>query len=167
MSKVEIFAGGSIENAFKENGVDAAMTYKFCGNGCREDFTVWEIEETDMKRLAAIDDGGWPDHWGWWWHASGSNMGAPNAEYVINRHTLLAWDDDRTNWCSGCTATDCEGTDEDLDECYSRREFPDLLTYFSGEIGATRPRNVAALAMDMAKYNNMSMAELFKLTLPQ
>lgn len=163
MSKVEILADGSIENAFKENGIDATMTYKFCGNGCREDFTVWEIEETDMKRLAAIDAEDWPDHWGWWWHASGSNMGAPNAEYVINGHTLLAWDDNRANWCSGCA--DCEGTDEDLNECYGRRDSPDLLTYFCDEIGATQPRNIAALAADMAKYNNMTMAKLFGLTM--
>ena len=43
-----------------------------------------------------------------------------------------------------------------------RRKYHDLLTYFCDALGASQPKNVCALAVDMAKYNGMSMAELFQ-----
>ena len=38
-----------------------------------------------------------------------------------------------------------------------------LLDYMNKVIGASQPRNVCALAVDLARANGMSMSELFKI----
>lgn len=44
---------------------------------------------------------------------------------------------------------------------YCRTRYESLLEYLCENIGASQPRNVCALAVDLAKYNNMTMGELF------
>ena len=42
-------------------------------------------------------------------------------------------------------------------------EYDTLLDYMCDEIGASQPRNVCALAVDLARANGISMAELFSI----
>ena len=42
------------------------------------------------------------------------------------------------------------------------REYKNLSEYLTEELGASQPRNVCALAVDLAKANGMSMAKLFE-----
>ena len=42
------------------------------------------------------------------------------------------------------------------------REYKNLSEYLCEEIGASSPKNVCALAVDLAKANGMTMAKLFK-----
>ena len=42
-------------------------------------------------------------------------------------------------------------------------EYKDLLEYFCEELGASTEKNVCALAVDLAKYNGLTLSELFKI----
>lgn len=45
---------------------------------------------------------------------------------------------------------------------YGNFQYAKLTDYLSYELGVSQPRNVCACCMDLAKYNNMTMTELFK-----
>lgn len=83
----------------------------------------------------------------WWRSSEGSNLGVPDTKIYINGYELLGWAGE--SW---------EDEDEDDEfEIYSNS----LSDYFCDVIGASQPKNVCALAVDLAKYNNMTMGELF------
>ena len=84
----------------------------------------------------------------WWGSAEGSVLWEPMAKSIVNGESLVCWDDDYYL------------PDEYEEEpC---KEFESLSEYLCNEVGASLPRNVCACAMDLAKYNNMTMAELFE-----
>ena len=81
--------------------------------------------------------------------------------YVINGEKLMAWDGlQRKEWCRDCS--DCAGTEKDKDECFHDHQYPDILIYLCDEIGASTERNVCACMIDLARQNNLTLAELFK-----
>ena len=81
--------------------------------------------------------------------------------YVINGEKLMAWDGlQRKEWCRDCS--DCAGTEKDKDECFHDHQYPDILIYLCDEIGASTERNVCACTIDLARQNNLTLAELFK-----
>ena len=160
---VEILAGGGIETAFKELGIEAKCTYKSPKTTYYE---VWEIAEDDRMLMEYTPS--WPDRYGWWVYADGSNLGDPNAELTINNQKLLAWCDE---WRVEDLKTDWERETKDEKEAYDfdfekykedwLMNYHDLLEYFSNHIGASTASNVFALANDLAKANHMSVAQLF------
>lgn len=130
--KIEILCGGNIENAFKELEVDFNTTYS------GELYKVCEIDKKDLKVMENYE-GEWPDSWGFWRSATGSNMGTPYSFMTINGNEIICWESDD----------------------HYNDEYDTLLGYMSEEIGASQPRNVCALAVDLARANGISMAELF------
>lgn len=132
--KVEILCGGNIENAFKELGVDFNTTYS------GKLYKVCEVDKKDVKVMENYE-GEWPVSWGFWRFATGSNMGTPYSFMTINGHDLICWESD----------TNCKDS------------YDTLLDYMSEAIGVSQPRNVCALAVDLARANGMSMSELFKI----
>ena len=133
--KIEILAGGSIEKAFKELNIPMTVTYS------GEQYKVCEIEKSDFKTIADISEDEWKSNWGWWRSAKGSNMGTPYNFIKINGRDIICWEGD--GHCSD--------------------EYNTLLDYMNKAIGASQPRNVCALAVDLARANGMSMSELFKI----
>lgn len=83
----------------------------------------------------------------WWRSAEGSNLGTPDTKVYINGHELLGWAGEP--W-------DDEDEDDEF-EIYASS----LSDYLCDVIGASQPKNVCALAVDLARYNNMTMGELF------
>jgi hypothetical protein len=84
-------------------------------------------------------------------------MGIVNKRYSINHHYINAWD--------GAGREDQEEENKSLsldDRWVEPRKYHDLLEYFCEEIGASTEKKVTALAIDLAKQNNMKMSELFK-----
>lgn len=173
METVEILAGAEFSNAVKTLGLASAKcTYHYQPepDSCREDYQVWLLSKEDFDSLCAVEDDDWKEDWGWWRHALGSNMGPVYSEYVINSKKIVAWDGVRRvcyfeDFCRDCSdyATGvCSGTEEDRLDCYHGREYEDLFRYFCDEIGASTERNVCALAIDLARQNNMTLAELLK-----
>ena len=66
----------------------------------------------------------------------------PDVEFEVNGETLIGWDS----------------------PIYSSKighKYKSLSDYLCNCVGASQPRNVCACAMDLAKYNDMTMGELF------
>lgn len=162
----EILGGGGLYKAFRELGIKATRTYK--GND-KPYYQVWELSKDDLKKLEVTFD--WKDEWGWWRYAKGSNMGTPFDFFVVNGKELIAWEDTykyqdlMDNW-------EDESDEEKEAYHYSFKEYEQamhphkydkLTTYMCDELGASQPRNVCALAVDLARANGLTMAKLFEL----
>ena len=83
----------------------------------------------------------------WWRSTEGSNLGAPYTKVYVNGHEMIGWADEPWE----------DEDEEDEFEIYASN----LSDYLCDVVGASQPKNVCALAVDLAKYNNMTMAELF------
>ena len=96
---IEILAGGGIETAFKELGIEAKCTYNQTKT---PHYEVWEIAEDDMFMMDLVSN--WPQRYGWWTYSEGSNMGGVNHDITINGKPITAWmrdglmDDLRRDW---------------------------------------------------------------------
>lgn len=160
---VEILGGNGLHSAFKALGIHANQTY--CGND-KPYYEVWELHKNDLKTLENIS--WWKDEWGWWRYAKGSNMGTPFSFFVVNGKELIAWDglhrdDLRHNWNNEPdeerAAYHYSFDEYEKDRC--PRVYENLTTYMCEEIGASTEKNVCALAVDLARANGMTMAQLF------
>lgn len=159
----EILAQGLAE-FFTNSGLSGCCTYK------GEMYEVWEVSDAvfyDMNNMSEEKfESLCPD--GMWRYSTGSIFGVPGKEYIINDKPLKAWDDRRERYiredCNDCVDKQqgfCMETENDYNECFGERKYRGLLEYLCEEIGASQPRNVCALAMDLARANNMKMGELF------
>lgn len=163
---VEILGGGALYKAFRELDIDATRTYK---GKERPHYQVWELSKDDLKKLEYAAE--WKDEWGWWRYAKGSNQGTPFDIFTVNGKELIAWEasyrrqDLMDNWNN-------ESDEEKAAYHYSFREYEkvmhphtydNLTTYMCDELGASQPRNVCALAVDLARANGLTMARLFEI----
>ncbi len=142
---VEVLAE-SLEQAVIDLKLKAVKTFD------SKEYQVWEIEEDDFERICNIKENEWKKEWGMWRYALGSNMACTIPKrYNINRKHIKAFD--------GMNRSD---SDSGFDDGYHPRRYSDLLEYLSKEIGASQPRNVCAICVDLAKINGIKMSELFK-----
>ena len=139
----EILAYG-LQSLFINTDLSCRCTYK----GKR--YEVWEIPDKDFKTMSDMTDEEFEDVCpdGWWRYSDGSVLGKPKANVCINGEYLVGWDDDYYL------------PDEYEDEPI--KHFESLSDYLCDCVGASTEKNVCACAVDLAKYNNMTMAELFK-----
>jgi hypothetical protein len=153
LNMVEIL-GGNLEKVLRELNIVAVKTYE--GITHLDNRTqVWELDNEDFEKLCKVPDDEWKDDYGWFRHAEGSNMGVVNRRYNINNHYIIAWD--------GAGREDHEEENKKLpvdDRYIEPRKYFDLFEYFCEEIGASTGKNVTALAIDLAKQNNMKLSEL-------
>ena len=160
--KIEILCGGNIEKAFKE--LDIPMTVTYSG----EQYKVCEIEKSDLKIISEISESEWKPDWGWWRFAKGSNMGTPYEFFVVNGQMLIGWisfrrEDLYNDWEAEDNAEKAayHYSFKEYEEDIMPREYNSLSQYLCEELGASQPRNICALAIDLAKANGMTMAKLF------
>ncbi|BCC54934.1 hypothetical protein BCJMU07_4284 [Bacillus cereus] len=143
----EILVQGNITEDLKRLGVNATRTY---GDETTS-YQVYEVSDEDFKILSDdaskrdTDDGHW-ESGGWRW-CEGSNQGKPNDILLVNNKDLHCW---------------AEPVEDDQEEKPYFNEYIHLLEYLEMEKGCSSFKNVCALAKDLAKYNNMTMAELFR-----
>ena len=138
--------------------------------GYWQNFGVYKIFEQDFPKLCDIPDEEFEKQFpnSWWRYAEGSNMGTPNCEFIINGCQIDAWQnewyvDDLVNEYNRLTPDEqleYDGVEDYIAENYTY-EYPNLLDYLCNELGVSTEKNVCALATDLAKYNEMSMAQLF------
>lgn len=131
----EILAGAGIQNAFKELGIKAKRTYK---SSHEPFYEVWELDKKDLKVLDETSE--WLDSWGWWRSAKGSNLGTAADFLTVNGQFMIGWESRSGN-----------------------DTYDTLLEYFCDGIGASQPGNIIALAVDLARANGKSVANLFKI----
>lgn len=142
---VEILAE-SLEQAVIDLKLKAVKTFD------SKEYQVWEIEEDDFERICSMKEKEWEYEWGMWRFAVGSNISCnPVHRYNINGKYIRAYDGDRR-------------TDVEPDDIWwiPPRKYTGLLEYISEEFGASQPRNVCAICVDLAKLNGIKMSELFK-----
>lgn len=119
---------------------DAEITY------AGERYEVWKVSDELYKRICDMSEEKFVELAGenaWWRSSEGSNLGYPDAEFEVNSENLTGWDS----------------------PIYSSKignRYENLSDYLCNCIGASQPRNVCACTMDLAKYNDMTMGELFE-----
>lgn len=150
---------------FANSGIEGNCTYS------GELYEVWELSDKDFETMSNMSEEEFeklcPN--GMWRSADGSNQVFPNEKYLINGKEVIAWDGYRrceyyNDYCKDCEDRIdemCEASDEDIETCCGERKYDTLTNYFCDEIGASQPGNVCALAVYLAKRNNITMGELF------
>lgn len=137
--------GNNLEQFFNSE-IIGKRTYK--GN----EYEVWEVSDETFDVMCDMTEEEFVNLSGenaWWRSAEGSNLGAPNTKVHINDYELLGWIDELWEYS--------EEEDEEDFEIYASS----LSNYLGDVIGVSQPRNVCAIAVDLARYNNMTMGELF------
>lgn len=126
---------------------DAEITY------ANDRYEVWNISdelfermchmtEKEFVKLSGRDDA-------WWRSADGSNLNwHEKGKFIVNNKTMIGWKN--KPW---------QDDDKEYDNCTN---YTDLSEYLCEHVGASLPRNVVACTMDLAKYNDMTLGELFK-----
>lgn len=130
----EILAGGGIENAFNDLGIEATMTYK---SNNEPYYEVWELNKKDLKILEEPFE--WPNEYGWYRHAKGSNMGVPYEFFTVNGEFMIGWET-------------FDGTDT----------YNSLMDYFHSGLNISTETNICAMAVDLARANGKTLATLFE-----
>lgn len=161
--------GERMHNVFAAVGVNPKETFK--GRiGYWNEFTVWEITDEDFEALCNMSDRDFKKHsqdLAWWRYAEGSNQDEPNHEFIINGEKITAWydedrDEDLAEDFENENEVDKEGGLEAYIATWHTTTYDKLIDYLNSELGASTERNVCALAVDLAAYNNITMSELFR-----
>lgn len=143
----EILVQGNITEDLNRLGVQATRTY---GDESTS-YQVYEVSNEDFKKLSedakirGVNDGNWRNC-GWRW-CEGSNQGVPDTKLLVNGKELICW---------------AEPVKDDEEEEPYFNYYSHLLEYLCEEKGCSAFKNVCALTKDLARYNEMTMAELFQ-----
>lgn len=116
---------------------DAEITY------AGERYEVWEVSDDLHKKMCDMSEEEFVELAGedaWWRSSTGSVLGVPDTEFEVNGEYLLGWN----RWER------------------EQKNYSNLSEYLCECVGASTGKNVCACAMDLAKYNDMSMAALFQ-----
>ena len=129
----EILASG-LAIALHELGVDARQTYKMDHEPYYE---IWDINKKNLKVLEEAEE--WPDTYGFWRFAKGSNLGTPANFFTVNGQFMIGWET-------------LDGNDT----------YDSLMDYFHKGMSVGMESNIIALAVDLARANGKTVAQLFK-----
>lgn len=129
----EILAGG-LAIALHELGVDARQTYKMDHEPYYE---IWDINKKNLRALEEAEE--WEDTWGWWRYAKGSNLGTPASFFTVNGQFMIGWET-------------VDGNDT----------YDTLMDYFHKGLSVDMESNIIALAVDLARVNGKTVAQLFQ-----
>ena len=109
-------------------------------------YEVWEVSDELFVKICDMSEEefvGIAGEDAWWRQSYGSNLGYPDAEFEVNGKNLTGWDSPIYDGKIG-------------------NKYENLSDYLCNCIGVSQPRNVCACAVDLAKYNDITMGELFE-----
>ena len=160
---IEILGGDGIEYTFDDLNIKAKRTYE------SHYYEVWEMPEEEFKKLIAVTEEEWQDNYGWYRYADGSIMGPADTVFMVNKREMFAWDGIKRLYLSD----EWKNEDEvektafyhsftEYERFHMPRKYHKLTEYLLKEHGVSTEKNVCALAVDLAKANKMTLAELFK-----
>lgn len=161
----EVLAGDGFCNFVEDLKINAKLTYK------GDAYEVWEMPDEVFSWIilnvsADYSDNlnFWKSKWGWWRYSFGSvleddNPFYPEHDFTIRGKTMKGYYSlDKYLSYVKDMYEDGEEIEED-DPCYYT--YSCLTEYLEMEIGVTSEHNVCAVAISLAKINNMTLAELF------
>lgn len=153
---IEILAGEGFCEAVKALGITAEKKHE------DERYEVWEVDQAGFDRLCGISDDDWKESWGWWRHCTGSNISDyPTHKFVVNGKKMVGYFD--LYRLKNFLEDQKEEAKEDrlTKKDYFDMPYRSLTEYLEHQFGASTEKNVCAIAVDLAKLNGVSMAELF------
>lgn len=100
---------------------------------------ICDYSEDEFVKLAGED--------AWWQSSTVSILCKPTSRAIVNGKYLICWDD---NYYLP--------NEYEEESC---KKYDSLTEYLCNMVGASLHKNVVACAMDLAKYNNMSLGDLF------
>lgn len=181
---IEFVGSKEILNFAKEEGFKTIrMTFEDNNpKRNREYFNVFEISEEEFSEMCNYEDGNsihvveeecpvWKDSWGWWRYSKGCNLENKEPTMIgkINNNVLTIWyNENKMHDDVECYYV---GESDEVNEEYydgwklDHSEYLDLFNYCIEMWGCSTERNVTAIAIGLAKLNNMSLADLFKLSI--
>lgn len=109
-------------------------------------YEVWKVSDELFGKICNMSEEEFLELAGedaWWRQSYGSNLGYPDAKFKVNSKNLIGWD-------------------SPIYDSKIGKKYDDLSDYLCDCIGVSQPRNVCACAVDLAKYNDMTMGELFE-----
>lgn len=146
---VEILGNNLVDffNVIDNNYNSAEITYS------GDKYEVWEVSDELFKRMCDMSEEEFVDLAGedaWWRQSDGSVLGYPDEIMLINGKELKCWDREDSLYGIYVSAGN------------NMKKYENLSDYLCNCIGVSQPRNVCACAMDLARYNDMTMGELFE-----
>jgi hypothetical protein len=136
----EILTFGDCSKEFKRLGINPQYTWS--GQWNKDgNITVIKITKNEFNILCDENEseikGVWKDcAWRWF---EGCILGKPSIQFIINDKEIMAWDIRKNN----------------------KFKYDNLLEYLDDQLGALNCDDTCALTMDLARYNNMTLTELF------
>ena len=119
-----------------------------------KDYEVWSVSDVIFEEMCNMEEEKFVSIAGedaWWRSSEGSVLWyLQTGEVSINGRNVIAWIE------NGLRSDGSIGI-------HFNMKFSSLTEYLCDFIGASLPKNICACAMDLAKYNNMSMGKLFEL----
>lgn len=109
-------------------------------------YEVWGVSDKLFKKMCDMTEEQFVELAGedaWWRSSDGSNLWAEDIiEFEVNGKEMVGWD-------------------SPIYESKKGHKYENLSEYLCECIGVSQPKNVCACAMDLAKFNGMTMGELF------
>ena len=185
----QILTGKDFRKAVKAIPLKSAILYY---SSKERDYCVWEISDEDFKRLNKYIDRYdyfergdkpkfWNDSWGWWRWNSGSNIDCDPVnvfningnkikchynQALLEEHIWIETEDFKEVNDTGVISEEAkENIRKTATKEYFSKGYTHFLKYCIEQYGASTEKNVCAIAVETAKLNKMSLAELFALTL--
>lgn len=120
---------------------DAEITY--AGNNNRTNYEVWEVSDELFKTICSLSEGEITSLAGddaLWCVSKGNILEYPDSEFTVNGKGLICWN----GMCS-------------------RNEYTCLTEYLCDSVGALSLASVCSHAVELAKYNDLKLSELFSI----
>lgn len=162
--------GENLQSLFRRMGIYPPK--KFAGNVARwMNLEVWHLTDSQYNLVKDITDEEFSNmviEKCWFRIPDGSIMGTPETKFIINGKELLAWihpsvlhnleiEYEELPWEE---KIDYKNLEEYI-SFWHPLEYDGLLEYYIGELRTLEVEDVCALSVDLAKHNNITVAELF------
>lgn len=169
--------GSNLIKIFKDNNrYNAKCTYENFTEQYGK-FEVWEMDDKCFENFIIDSDIILASEWNeyvWYCYSDGLNLKMPDKKYTINGVDIMAWDGEqrdrfyslKCNHCSDMMIGYCRGLDDDISYCFHKRNYNNLFSYLETELKTeigdhTMHINIYNYAVDLAKYNQMTLGTLF------
>lgn len=145
---IEILVWGNPKTEFERLNINPKLTWKGFGWDKDEEMRVYYIARDEFDILC--DDKDSENNWidSCWRYAEGSTLGNLNSNKIINGKELKCFNSIRILY----------EDDQEIEDI----EYDHLLDYLCSCLGVSTESNICAVSVDLARYNHMSMAELFE-----